>query len=298
MLLPRKRRKISLADDSLNYEGFELARLSALEENGEDLEALKTLVLDYIMHRMAEKGLDLSTIINDMIFRNKKCLTALELCEWLKLLDDPFLVSTDCVERLLGLRNSTFESSPKELPVTTFYIRTYALTVAQLNEVIEILLKAKITFKNKIFAWKRIIVSLLNSVSVHLRYAGVSRAINAWGRHVHDLRTIRGSSLMRILHIISDLFPATVSNCLVQKVPYLELPIMAGDQSIDMREQMLIRVIEQGALNVSIGGSVSSNPNLRGKDLFQNLETRFISIGAQMTQEVSLTSRMAIRNYA
>jgi hypothetical protein len=202
------------------------------------------------------------------------------------------------VESLLGLRNSIFESSPEELPVATFYIRTYALTVAQLNEVIEILLKAKITFKNKIFAWKRTIASLSNSVFVHLRYAGVSRATNAWRRHVHDLRTTRGSPLMQILHIISDLFPATVSNCLVQEVPHLELPIMAGDQSIDMREQMLICMIEQGALNVSIGGSVSSNPNPRWKDLLQNLETRFISMGAQMTQEVSLTSRMAIRNYA
>jgi hypothetical protein len=40
---------------------------------------------------------------------------------------------------------------------------------------------------------------------------------------------------MRIPHIVSDLFPATVSNCLVQEVPHLELLIMAGDQSIDMR---------------------------------------------------------------
>lgn len=112
--------------------------MSAPEENGEDLEALETLVLDCVMHRMAEKGLDPSGITNDMIFRNKKCLTALELCEWLKLLEDPLLVSADCMESLLGLRNSTVESSPKELPVATFYIRTYALTVAQLNEVIEI----------------------------------------------------------------------------------------------------------------------------------------------------------------
>ena len=97
---------------------------------------------------------------------------------------------------------------------------------------------------------------------------------------MQDLRTTRGSSLMRILHIVWDLFPATVSNCLVQEVPHLELAIMAGDQSIDMREQMLICMIEQGALNVSVGGSVPSNPNLRAKDLFQNLETRFISMGA------------------
>jgi len=48
--LPRKRRKVSLADDSLDYEGFELARLSAPEENGEDLEALQTLVLDCVRH--------------------------------------------------------------------------------------------------------------------------------------------------------------------------------------------------------------------------------------------------------
>ena len=144
-----------------------------------DLEALETLVLDCVMHRMAEKGLDPSATTNDMIFRNKKCLTALELCGWLKLLEDPLLVSADCVERLLGLSNSNFVSSPEELPAATCAIRTFALAVAQLNDVIEILLKAKITFKNKIFAWKRTIASLPKRVPLHLRYAGVSRTINA-----------------------------------------------------------------------------------------------------------------------
>jgi hypothetical protein len=134
--------------------------MSAPEENGEDLEALETLVLECFMYRMAQKGLDPGGIINDMIFRNKKCLTALELCEWLKLLETPLLVSTDYVESLLGLRNSTFESSPEELVVATFYIKTYALTFAQLNEVIEFLSKAKITFKSKIYAWKTTRASL------------------------------------------------------------------------------------------------------------------------------------------
>jgi hypothetical protein len=95
--------------------------MSAPEENGEDLEALEILVLDCIIYRMAEKGLDPSGITKDLIFRNKKCLTALELCEWLKLLENPLLVSADCVESLLGLRNSTVESSPEELPVATIY---------------------------------------------------------------------------------------------------------------------------------------------------------------------------------
>jgi hypothetical protein len=105
LFLPRKRRKVSLADDSLNYEGFELARMSAPEKNGEDLEALEALVLACVMHRMAQKGLDPGGIINGILFRNKKRLTALELCELLKLLKTPLLVSADCVESFLASEN-------------------------------------------------------------------------------------------------------------------------------------------------------------------------------------------------
>ncbi len=83
---------------------------------------------------------------------------------------------------------------------------------------------------------ERSVASLSNSISVHLRYAGVSCATNDLGRHVYDLRTTKGSSLARLLHIISDLFPAIVPNCLVQEVPHLELQIMADDQSVEMRE--------------------------------------------------------------
>ena len=246
---------------------------------------------------MAKQGLDPSTITNDMVFGNEKCLTALEFCEWMRFLEDPLFASADCVERLLGLRKSNSEPSPTGPPMAIFYIRTYVLTVTQLNDIIEILLNAKITFKNRVFAWNEAVSPLSNSASIYLRYAGVSRTTNAWGRHLHDLRTTRGSSLMRILHVISDLFPAIVSNCLVQEVPHLKLPIVAGDQSIDTREQMLICMIEKGALNVSIGGAVSSNPNLQGKDLFQKLETRVISMGAQMTQMLPPASRTAIQSY-
>lgn len=246
---------------------------------------------------MIEGGQDSRLITQDVIF-GSNCPTVLGLCEWLKFLENPLLVSIDCVTRLLNLRISTLESPPAKLPVAVFYVRTYTLTVAQLSRVIEVLLKAKITFKNKIFAWKRTIDSLSKGISVDLRYGGVSRTTNAWGRHVHDLRTTRGSSLMRILHVISDLYPKVVANCLVQDIPHMELPISAGDQLIDTREQLLICILGQGALNVSVGGSVSSSSNLPGKKLFQSLGTRFFATAAQMTKEISPTSRLAVQRYA
>jgi hypothetical protein len=242
-------------------------------------------------------GQDSCLITHDVIF-GSNCPTVLELCEWLKFLENPLLVPVDCVTRLLNLRISTPESPPAKLPVAVFYVRTYTLTVAQLSKVIDVLLKAKITFKNKIFAWKRTIDPLSRDVPVHLRYGGVSRTTHAWGRHVHDLRTTRGSSLMRILHVISDLYPKVVANCLVQEIPHMELPISAGDQLIDTREQLLICILKQGALNVSISGSVSSSSNLPGKKLFQSLGTEFFATAAQMTQEISPTSRLAVQRYA
>lgn len=197
--------------------------MSAPEKNGEDHEVLETLMLERLMHRMAEKGLDPSEVTHDMVFRKNKYLTALEPCEWLKLLEDSLLIAADCVGSLLGLRNSTFKSSPEGPPVAVCYLRTYILTVAQLNEVIAVLPKAKILFKNKIFARKSTIASFANSISIYLRYAGISRATNAWSRHVHDRRIIRGFSLMRILYFISDLFPASkddVSNTFTLRYTY------------------------------------------------------------------------------
>lgn len=59
-------------------EGLRLPDCLFQKRNGEDVEALETLVCDSVLRRMVENGFDPSEITNGMIFRNKNCLTALK----------------------------------------------------------------------------------------------------------------------------------------------------------------------------------------------------------------------------
>ena len=103
---------------------------------------------------------------------------------------------------------------------------------------------------------------------------------------------------MRILHVVSDLYPIVFANCHVREIPYMELPISARGQLIDKREQLLICILQQGALNVSIGGVVSSSSNLHLKKLFWSLGTKFFATAPEITQEISPTSQLAVQRYA
>lgn len=296
--MAQKRRNFSVPGDIYDRDLLEHARLRLPNDNVQVVNVSLAQVFEIITQRLAAKGLDPKEVRPDMIFRDITYLSAFEFCDWLGLLEDPLFISPHILQRLIGLRDSTSTSTLGQRPLTIFYIRTFTLTVSQLKKVVQVLLPAKITFTNKIFEWERRTASVPEDTLVYLRYAGVSRATNALGRHIHDLRTTKGSSLMRILHVIMDMFPEVIANCLVQEVPRLETTMTPGHPSVDIREQMLICIIERGALNVSIGGSSSSIPELQSKSLFQSLGTRLISFGVRATQEAPVAFKQTICEYA
>ncbi len=70
-----------------------------------------------------------------------------------------------------------------------------------------------------------------------------------------------------------DMFSEVVSGCLVQEIPHLEVSI--DDPSVDIREQLLICIMEQGTMNISIGGSAFSVLNEPTKHILRALELKF-----------------------
>lgn len=61
-----------------------------------------------------------------------------------------------------------------------------------------------------------------------------------------------------MLRILVDACPEVVSNCLIQEIPHLEVAMDPGHPPVFIREQLIICIIERGALNVAIGGTASS----------------------------------------
>jgi len=157
--------------------------------------------------------------------------------------------------------------------------------------------ETRITFFGQIFEWESRIATLLDHALVYLRHAGVSKSYNAWKRHRRDLRTTsKVSSVMRTIHLMMDMFSGAVSDCLVQEIPYLE--VSSDDPSVDIREQSLICLMEQGKMNISIGGSASSLLNDTDKTLFENFEAEFWTAAAQATREPSKPLTLKVRDYA
>ncbi len=101
-----------------------------------------------------------------------------------------------------------------------------------------------------------------------------------------------------MLHILIDTYPEVVSNCLVQEIPHPEVVMDLGHPPVSIREQLIICLIERGALNVAIGGTTSSTLDTRDKALFQSLRTNLISNRYAATKEASNYMRLAIQNYA
>ena len=87
-------------------------------------------------------------------------------------------------------------------------VRAYRISGAAF----EITLVAKITFARKVFRrWAKTACARGDHL-VYLPYAGAFQ--NTFHRQPYGVRIIRGSSLMRISHLVIESFPEIVLNCL------------------------------------------------------------------------------------
>ena len=258
----------------------------------------ETRLLHKVRSMLDARRLNSDLFEESMLFGVRSSLSAAEYDDWWNLLKDPLFVTPDTLQKLLGLRDSTTASPQPCDRAAIFYIRTFTLTVSQLHQILKVLIDAKITFANRVLDWQAKTANLAGDALVFLRYGGTSQKQNAYSRHLHDLRTTKGSSLMRFTYVVMDLFPEVVANCLVQEIPHLEIMMNLDGSSIDIREQLVICLIQPGSLNIAIGGAVSSIFDMRDKALFRSLRSEWTSRRSSATQEISYQRRIAIRDYA
>ncbi|KAF7507596.1 hypothetical protein GJ744_010266 [Endocarpon pusillum] len=100
--------KGSLSDDSLDFEGLSMPGCLLQRIMVRISKQLKRSCSTASYTEWLKRAAIQARLRTDMFSRNTKCLTAFGLCERLKLLEDPLLVSAGFVGCLLGLGNSTF----------------------------------------------------------------------------------------------------------------------------------------------------------------------------------------------
>ena len=98
-------------------------------------DAFRANIFDAIKGRLVEKGLKAELIDWRILFPTSTCLSATDYDDWCNLLRDPLFLPPSTLQRLLKLRNSTAISPRSSGHVAIFYIRTFTLTVAQLQRV-------------------------------------------------------------------------------------------------------------------------------------------------------------------
>lgn len=118
-------------------------------------------------------------------------------------------------------------------------LRAATHAVAQLQHVLEALISAKVIFVNRVFDWQARTACAAGDLLAFLRYGGTSQGHNGYSRHSHDLRTAKGSSWMRIVHVMLYAFPEVVSKCLEQEIPHLEIKMDFRYPAIHTREQLV-----------------------------------------------------------
>ena len=260
-------------------------------------DAFKSNIFNTVKGLLADKGLKAGLLDWRMHFTTSTCLSATDYDDWCNLLQEPLFLPPSTLQRLLKLRDSTAVSPQSSGHVAIFYIRTFTLTVAQLERVLYTLISAKILFASRVREWQRRIAIVPGDSLVYLRYGGTSQSENAFKRHQCDIRGRRGF-LAQMLHILKDTYPEVVSNCLIQDIPHLEIVMDPGHPPVFMRERLAICLIERGALNIAIGGTASSDLDTRDKALFQSLKTDLIFNRYAAAEEASDCIRLAIQNYA
>ncbi len=98
-------------------------------------DVFNTHVFNSIKQRLVTKGLSA-----DLIERSTVCFSTYSLLadydKWHDLLHDPLFVPSDTFQRLLRLKDSSPTSPQPAGRITIFYIRTFTLTVSQLQHVL------------------------------------------------------------------------------------------------------------------------------------------------------------------
>lgn len=109
--------------------------------------------------------------------------------DWSRLLNQPFLVSNEALNTMLHLKSAQIVDSRTDVTInTTYYFRTYTLTVSQVSTILQTISqeRGQTLEQKKASEMSESIKDLLSShpnQKIFIRYCGMTTERSAWIRH-------------------------------------------------------------------------------------------------------------------
>lgn len=214
---------------------------------------LRSDVYDRIYSAMEEQELKL---VNHNLLQLLLPTSKTNLASWQKLLISPMLVTDAELQSMFVLRKCKSSTTPPLDPnQVTFYVRSMALQVHELNTIIEYLESNGVSLR-KAAAWRAVMERLTPSSVIFLRYVGQTTK-SAYSRHSGDLTSKQKTEAISVFQAIRLLYPEIIDEINVFQFVKGTLPVyipQVYDLS-DLREQAAIALFDlKTLLNSQPGG--------------------------------------------
>jgi hypothetical protein len=214
------------------------------------------------------------------------------------MLEDPLFFTPEMLETLIALDEWTADTPNPPTKSNLLYIRTLQVPAALLLQVLDKICDDGFGTHDRIHYWqKRIIEELENNIVYTLRYCGQTTG-NPWERHRGDmygqLQTFFGRFLKELgqteqgVEVLSCVKIHTLSSTF-QQVPA---------DTADLREQILIALFGDGALNMQAGGKDIVTLFREDRDNFDRLKTQTTQLLMTETRECAQEEGDALKEYA
>ncbi|KAK4609355.1 hypothetical protein CLAFUW4_14305 [Fulvia fulva] len=151
---------------------------------------------------------------------------------WNTLLNFPIFVRPVKLAGMFHLKESTSTTLHPQRGDHLFYIRTFALTAAQLVQAKAKLEEAGRNYP-KLDTWCQMLEYLADyDTEIYVRYVGTTSTVFAWQRFSTDLEQLTGGFHHNIMEALSKIDPQIVAGCRVHTFSEADRPALKGENGV------------------------------------------------------------------
>ncbi|KAK5713409.1 hypothetical protein LTR17_017590 [Elasticomyces elasticus] len=267
------------------------------ESKDADTSGLRTFVLEVIKHRLVLRGVPADHLTErDMTWCLPRAGDSEQL--WRNFLEDPLSTSEAELRILLRLQESDAYAEAPPKNTTLFYIRTHIFTRDEVLDVLQAMLDEGYEYFTQLYVWLDIFQDMEPDAKVNSRYGGQTTQ-QPWLRHYQDFMGQGSSFGKRFVQIAADLYPEVIANTKVYVVSDATIDFKIVPSMLDIREQIVIALCGDSALNVEKGGVQHNfSPLQEDIDLFLQLGTETAPLLLSKMTPCSDTVKQQLRVYA
>lgn len=170
---------------------------------------------------------------------------------WAKLLFQPRLVSDEELSKMFRLRES-FPSSSKLKPGTTiFYVRSYELSVQDLENVMSFWYSSGHSF-DEADIWAEALKLRGTTGTIYVRYIGTSDSFTSYQRHFSDLQSRRRGLVALFNKDFERVAPSVLETCRIYEFTDAELFDDSNGPSSSYKHRRLIKDARERDVDCSV----------------------------------------------